>query len=40
MKEMTTLIIGVCALACPLGMLGMMWFMRGGHNDRGKNPNE
>ncbi len=26
---MTTAILGACALACPLLMLGMMWRMRG-----------
>jgi hypothetical protein len=32
---MTALILGLCALACPVGMLGMMWFMRrGGHAAR------
>jgi len=35
---MTTLILGACALACPVGMLGMMWFMRGGHSKK-KEPN-
>ena len=36
---MTTLIIGACALACPLGMLGMMWFMRGSTH-KNKNSND
>jgi hypothetical protein len=28
-------LIAACVLACPLVMLGMMWFMRG-HRDRGR----
>ena len=35
---MTTVILGVCALACPLMMVGMMWMMRsrgrGGNTDK------
>ncbi len=26
---MATLVLGVCVLACPLVMVGMMWTMRG-----------
>lgn len=26
---MATLFIGLCVLACPVVMLGMMWMMRG-----------
>ena len=35
---MATLFIGACALACPVGMLGMIWFMRSGHKN--KNPDD
>ena len=35
---MATLIIGACALVCPVGMLGMMWFMRGSNHN--KNPHD
>ena len=31
---MTSLILAACALACPLTMVGMMFFMRG-HRRRG-----
>jgi hypothetical protein len=35
---MTTLILGVCALARPLLMVGMMWMMRG--RGRGRHSDE
>jgi hypothetical protein len=35
---MTTAILAVCALACPLVMLGMMWMMRG--HGRGRQSDE
>jgi hypothetical protein len=35
---MTTAVLAVCALACPLMMLGMMWMMRG--RDRGRQSDE
>ncbi len=35
---MTTLILGVCALACPLLMVSMMWMMRG--RERGRHSDE
>jgi hypothetical protein len=31
---MTTAILAVCALACPLMMLGMMWTKRGRGSDQ------
>jgi hypothetical protein len=31
---MATLFIGLCALACPVGMLGMMWMMRGSRHQK------
>ncbi len=33
---MTTLIVGACALACPLMMVVMMISMRRGHGQHGK----
>ena len=35
---MTTLILGVCAFACPRLMVGMMWMMRG--RGRGRHSDE
>ena len=29
-------VLAVCALACPISMLAMVWFMRG-HSRRGNN---
>jgi hypothetical protein len=35
---MTAIFLGLCALACPLSMLLMMWFMR--RRDAGSRPHD
>jgi len=29
-------VLGACALACPLSMVGMLWMMRSGNKRNGK----